>query len=220
MITEWPDEGLHYDSRKSFYESWMVESPERIQPLNGFRSLLDNLLSFMDSYPSIEIENDIYYLEGRSLIYFYHKIGNIITTIVELEKKPQSLWVVNMAKDEKYQGAPPYMTDIYKEILYLSNGRSLVFTSDKIMTNSGVKVWKKLLDSGYTVSVYDSSQPGQSLTRLSNAEELEKYIGNKDYQKYRFILSESNKWLAQVKETFTIRRTRELAGITADKDFR
>jgi len=220
MITEWPDEGLHYDSRKSFYESWMVESPERIQPLNGFRSLLDNLLSFMDSYPSIEIENDIYYLEGRSVIYFYHKIGNIITTIVELEKKPQSLWVVNMAKDEKYQGAPPYMTDIYKEILYLSNGRSLVFTSDKIMTNSGVKVWKKLLDSGYTVSVYDSSQPGQSLTRLSNAEELEKYIGNKDYQKYRFILSESNKWLAQVKETFTIRRTRELAGITADKDFR
>lgn len=219
MITEWHDEGLLYDSRKSFYESWMAESPERIHPLNGFRSLLDNLRGFMDSYPSIEIENDIYYLEGRDIIYFYHKIGNIITTIVELEKKPQALWVVNMAKDEKYQGAPPYMTDIYKEILYLSNGRSLVFTSDKMMTNSGIKVWKKLLDSGYTVSVYDSSQPGQSLTKISNVDDLEKYIGNKDYQNYRFILSESTKWLTQVKETFTIRRTRELAGITADMDF-
>ena len=220
MITEWSDEGMQYDSRKSFYESWMIESPERIQPLNGFRSLLDNLLVFMDSYPSIEIEQDIYYLEGQHIIYFYHKIGNIITTIVELEKKPQALWVVNMAKDEKYQGAPPYMTDIYKEILYLSNGRSLVFTSDKMMTNSGIKVWKKLLDSGYSISVYDSSQPGQSLTRLTDAAELEKYIGNKDYQKYRFILSESSNWLAQVKETFTIRRTRELAGITSDEEFK
>ena len=220
MITEWLDDGLQYDSRKSFYESWMAESPERIASLNGFGALLDNLQGFMDSYPSVEIEKDIFYLEGSAVIYFYHKIGNIITTIVELEKKPQALWVVNMAKDPKYQGAPPYMTDIYKEILYLSNGRSLLFTSDKMMTNSGIKVWKKLLDSGYTISVYDTSQPGQSLTRLANAEELEKYIGNKDYRKYRFILSEATNWLGCVKEHFTIRRTRELAGITLDEDYK
>jgi hypothetical protein len=92
--------------------------------------------------------------------------------------------------------------------------------SDKMITDSGLNVWKKLMANGYTISVYDTTKSGPSLIKLSNIVDLQNYISdNQLYQKYRFILSENSNWVSHLLEFFIIRRTRELAGITSDEDY-
>ena len=89
-----------------------------------------------------------------------------------------------------------------------------MYLSDKLLTVGGLNIWKRLMNDGYKISMYDYTKPGQTLTQLSTIADLEK---NMNDQKYRFVLSESSKWVGWVWEFFMIRRTRELAGITLDE---
>ena len=69
MIIEWMSYDCH---RRDFYESWIVESPQRIYARNDFITLLDNLTAFMEVYKSQLISSNLYFLEGN-LSQTYHK---------------------------------------------------------------------------------------------------------------------------------------------------
>ncbi len=209
MITEWMSYDCH---RRDFYESWIVESPQRIYARNDFITLLDNLTAFMEVYQSQLISSNLYFLEGKDLCYVYYKTNDNITAIVELKKTPLNLTVVNVAKESTYQNFLPYMSDIYKEILTIANNKSLRFTSDDMITDKGLNIWKKLMNDGYTVSVYEPTSPGRTLTKISTVDDLEKYLGDNTYKKYRFVLSENyENWFGYVVERFMTRRVMELS---------
>ena len=97
------------DSRLAFYESWMCESPQQIANRNDFVDILNNLKGYMNYYKSKEISQNLFLLEGNQMMFVYYEENNIITIIVELEKKDQTLIVINVAKDNMYKGLPQYV---------------------------------------------------------------------------------------------------------------
>jgi hypothetical protein len=70
--------------------------------------------------------------------------------------------------------------------------------------------------------VYDTTNPGQTLTTINTVDELRQYwTQNSDSRKYRFVLSENKKhWLDTVYGPFSTRRLRELANITLDEEYK
>jgi len=206
------------DSRKEFFESWIQETPQRSPARNDFNVLLNSLLDFQKVLPAKHVRNNIYYIEGDQVVFFYALGNNEIAAILELEKRPETLTVLSVAKKDTYQFRAPWVSDLY--IAAADTFRSLKFTSDATLTDEGFNLWKRLLKT-HTILVYDITHPGLSLVKIENEEELKKYFGDAhNLKNYRYVLTESTKWFSNVKETFTIRRTREVAGITLDEDYK
>jgi hypothetical protein len=207
------DDVQKHNHRRNFYESWIVESPQRIYPRNDFNAILNNLTGYMDTYPSKEIAINLYILEGSRIVFVFYRLNNEIIAIVELEKKSESIKVTNVAKKEEYKWKPPYMDKIYEIILSIANNKSLTFMSDDMLTDGGLSIWKQLIQNGHTVSVYNVEKSGQSMTVLTNISQLQQYIDDTmQSRKYRFVLSENyEKWFGYVYEVFSRRRVMELS---------
>lgn len=210
---------MSFDYRLIFVESWLEEAPQRVSSRNDIDALRFSINEFQQYYSEKLIGNNIFSLEGVNGVFVYAKDNNIIVAAIELQKTPQNLEVVSTAKDPEYFKKPPYITDLYKSALSIANNNSLKMTSDKVMTDDGLEIWRKLLDQGLTVSIYNTDNPGTSHKKINNYNELSKYFGNDvEYQKYRFTLSESTEhWFKSVREIFLTRRLLELANITLDK---
>jgi hypothetical protein len=209
------------DSRKTFYESWMTEAPQRTQPRNDLDGITQNINEFKQYYSEDQLSNGLWKLETGDKLFIYGKSGDYITIAVELEKHGQSLSVVSMAKSQSQTGYSPYMSDLYLTALEVTN-RSIRFTSDRTLTDAGFSVWSRLLLNGHVISVYDTTNPGQTLTTINTVDELRQYwTQNSDSRKYRFVLSENKKhWLDTVYGPFSTRRLRELANITLDEEYK
>jgi hypothetical protein len=212
ILTDAQIESLKRDHRRDFYESWIKESPQRLYARNDFNTLLNNLTGYMDSYPSKEIATNLYILEGKQVAFVFYKINDEITTIVELYKEHQVIKVTNVAKKEEYKGKPPYMDKIYEIILSIANNKSLLFTSDSMITDNGLNIWKRLMQNGHTISIYNAEKPGQSLVKLTNIDDLNQYLSdNISKRNYRFVLSEAKNWFGYVNEYFLTRRVMEIS---------
>jgi hypothetical protein len=199
----------------------MAEAPQRTQPRNDLAGIVQNINEFKQHYSEEQLSNGLWKLETGEKLFIYGKSGDEITIAVELEKHGQSLSVVTMAKSPTLGGQPPYMSDLYLAALEITN-RSIRFTSDRTLTDAGFSVWARLLSAGHIISVYDTTNPGQTLTTINTVDELKQYwTEHPDTRKYRFVLSENKKhWLDTVYGPFSTRRLRELANITLDEDYK
>jgi len=200
------------DSRGDFVKSWLTESPEGI----GFTDLSHTIDYVINDYVKdgskiIDLGNNLKKIDGDRIVFYWYEINNEIILGAEFSKKPECL-IVN-AIGKKNKGHPPYASDLYNAVLADQN-KSIRIMSDQQLSNEGLGIWKRLLNQGHKISVYDSAQPGKSFTDITSEDELMKYFNhdNSDFRKYQFVISESgNYW--ETKSYFLTRRYRELVGL-------
>lgn len=199
-------------SRTDFNETWLTEAPEGL----GDFSLFDTFEYYMKTkiYRNgtniVSLANGLKKaVDGDDVYYWYEKNNNILLG-AKLTVRPQALIVNLLAKNPDHRGKP-HATDLYDAILN-DSGRSLKLFSDSEMSNKGLEVWVRLLRMGHKISLYDRENPGKSFKTIDSEEELRSYFkdGDRNYQQYQYVLSESDKMLAETKSYFNIRRYREL----------
>jgi hypothetical protein len=201
--------------RQNFVESWMRESPEGMPATNLIDILAYNIRELLFLRPTIDLGNNLKKIELDQFIYYWYEIADEIVLAIELEKHPQCVEVRQIGKLHK--GQPPFASDLYAAIL---SDLHTAIRSDSKLSDEGLKIWKQLLDAGFTVSVYNIRIPGQTRKTFSNPEELDAYFkhDDKEYRRYQYVVTEAQHH-AEVLGAFNGRRLREMANITNDDDY-
>jgi hypothetical protein len=210
------------DSRKIFYDSWIKESPQRTKPRNDLSAITRSIDEFSEYYQEEQLPNGLYKLATNDKLFIYGKLNDTIVIAVEFEIMSGNLSVVSSAKSQEISNQSPYMSEVYLTALRVAKSKSIRFESDKTLTDDGFKVWARLLTAGHTISVYDTTNPGQSLTTISTVDDLRQFWDyDINFRRYKFILSEDKRhWLDTVYSPFSTRRLRELADITLDDEYK
>jgi hypothetical protein len=223
-ITQWFDKKLKRKmttDRTRFNESWLTESPEGIETTNTHSPLVFNIRDLLNN--GIEeqptIDPHVKKIELSNSVYYWIEDDGNIQLAVELDKKNDNLTVRLTGKDSSLSGKMPYADKLYKTILD-DSGKPLLF-SDNRLTNDSKKVWKRLVASGNTVTVYDTKNPGQSRRTIRDPEELDQFwkMNDPSYQRWRYVLSESGSMTHEVMASFNTRRARELTTLGTDDAF-
>ena len=202
------------DTRKEFNDSWLLESPELLSPLALFGSLEKNIKERIAFGSNIQpLGNNLFKIEGEQILYYWFEdFEKNIILAAEFGKKAQTLVINGLGKRTK--GGKPFASDLYIAVLNDQN-KAIRIISDTMLTDEGFAVWKKLLNLGCNISMYDSGNPGQTFKAITSEEDLKKYLSfsDKSYRQYQFVLSKDNEVLAEVASFFNTRRMRELSGM-------
>lgn len=201
------------NNRTEFYESWLSEMPENLGNVELFDMIQYRIKERSKYTNTIDLGNGYKKIIGNQTSYYWYESNNEIIIGIELSMKPQTVIVNAVAKNSKYKNKPPYATDLYKKIL--DDNHNIRVMSDIYLSNNSINVWKRLIDDGVNVSVYDNKNPGQSFKKINSVEELEKYIGKDDteFQRFQFVLTSTTNILGEVVSIFNTRRMRELSGL-------
>lgn len=213
LINEDKNWGNGIDGRIDFNESWLYEEPEHEEVGEVFSQLQSDIQELKKIEPEkIEyLDNNLFKLEYPNGVYYWIEKNNEIAIATSLDKKLYADIIVLTGKNSKLSNRPPYADDLYLLILndLRGTGRSLV-VSDKKLSNSGYNIWKRLFAAGHKVSIYDPKNPGKTYTRFDSENEVKKYFGSgRDYQQYRYVLSESRNAQIDIMPCFLTRRIRE-----------
>jgi len=196
-------------NREDFFETFLKEMPNNTGIHDPYPLIQKNIKDFLNELSAklSFLTNNIKKLQIDNILIYYieNQIG------IELEEKPYGLVITSVGKNPLFKKQPPYASDLYIEILKDSN-KSLII-SDATLTTNSFKTWKRLFNQGYKISLYDMSKPGQTFKTIETIDQMEQYFktNNKDYEKYRYVLSESNR-LIETSYRFGIKRYRELSG--------
>ena len=97
-----------------------------------------------------------------------------------------------------------YASDFYEMILV--DAKQLIFSGDKI-SDKGSTIWQHLLSNGHELFVYNTEDAFDKIS-VGSIEDLKKYLGpSTDFQKYRYVLSESVKEHSTVTTSFDLLET-------------
>jgi hypothetical protein len=202
-------------SREQFNESWLAEMPERIGATELIDMLEYNIKDLIKNGVKPEQVGPLQKIELSTVVYYWQtdRDGNIIIA-VEFGKKPNTL-VVHAVGKRGQSGNPPFASDLYIAVLNDRKGanNAISLSSDDTMSDKGFDIWKRLLQSGHSISMYDKSAPGQTHVRINSVDELASFFkdDDRDFRRYQYILSEGDGM--EIRAQFLTRRTRELAGL-------
>lgn len=210
------------DSRQDFIDSWLTEMPVGVGKIgHGFfspaprdatpRIYFSTTGLIMFEVDPEQLPNGYKRIIGSQTAFYWHETDGEIDIACELSVAPQSLTVNAIGKPAE---SKMHASDLYNVVLQNTNV-SIRFMSDKKLSDSGYDLWKRLLSIGHTVSVYDSSAPGNSLITMKTVDDLDRFYraGDNSYERYQFVLSESGMMLAETRSFFNTRRMRELSGL-------
>jgi hypothetical protein len=205
---------MRVDNRTDFNETWLFERPSGIGQFETFDQL-DYIIKDRISHGAIPslVKENIYKIVGNYVQYYWYQIGNAVALAVEFNKKPQGLIVTVLGKSPQFRGKFPYASDLYKAVLD-DNDYSIRITSDTQLSTEGFNLWKRMLQDGYYISIYDNSNPGKNFQTLSTVEDMEQFFkhDDNDYLKYQFVLS-GKRNIGETRSFFHTRRYRELSGL-------
>jgi hypothetical protein len=203
-------------SRTDFNETWLVETPMGVHKMGDrfFNTIADNIQDYINAGITPEdISNGFKKIQGQQVAYYWHEDNNTITMASEFTIKPQALVVNGVAKNPNVKSSVSAV-DLY-DVVLSDNHKSIKLMSDSTLSDDGYNLWKRLLRSGHTISVYNQINPGQSLVSLKTIDDMDNFFkhGDKDYRRWQYVLSESNIKLAETRSYFNTRRMRELSGM-------
>jgi hypothetical protein len=187
--------------------------PERVDNLSTYDVLnwtIKNRIAGGET--PTEIRSGLYKLGNQTMLYWMGTPTRV-DLATELEHKSQSLVVNLTGKRPDLQGKPPRATDLYVAVLD-DNLNSLVI-SDAILSDAGVNIWKRLVQLGYFITVYNINKPGQSRKTIKSPHELDEFLAHDDSDRrsWRFVLSKPGSQIGETVSAFNTRRYRELAGM-------
>jgi hypothetical protein len=204
--------------RTNFNESWLSETPSGIEKTDLYDVIRYNIQDLKNSGAKVtDLPNNIKKIELSSTVYYWIENNEEILLGIELHKKTQSLIVAVVGKNPKYRRKPPYASELYGAIL-ADSPVSIRIMSDTQLSDEGLSLWKKMVNDGHQVSVYDSDNPGQTFNTIKTSKELDQFFktGDSKFKRYQYVLSESGmKWL-ETKSNFNTRRMRELSGFSLE----
>ena len=210
------------NSRIRFTESWLPENPQGIEPTKTFGSIKFNIKDLLNAgvTPLKTIDPSVFKIDLSDTVYYWmeNPKGEIILG-VELLKAQDNLTVSLSGKSDDLIGKAPYADQLYQTILQDSS-KPLLF-SDIKLSNDGKKIWKRLVNSGRTVTVYDRKAPGQSRQTITTPDELEQFwkMDDPSYQRWQYVLSESGSMTHNIMAMFNTRRARELTSLGVDQEY-
>lgn len=202
-------------SREDFVETWLTEMPVGSTPIGTFDPIKYNIEDLISNGAKVlNSKSGAKKIDLNQTAYYWFENNSEIQIAVELEKRPQGLVVRSVGKNPKYSGKKPNAVDLYNAVLNDSD-RAIRLMSDEVLTDAGKKIWDKLLASGHTISVYDSSAPGSSFVTIKTPAELDQYYDKSkhDFKKYQYVLAESGPIMLDLRSLFLGRRLRELCNI-------
>lgn len=202
--------------REDFVNSWLIEMPsgtgkassEMYNPLNY--AIKDRIA--YGSTP-VSLSNGFKKIIGQTTAFYWHETAaGMIDIAVELTVTPHTFIVTGVGKHPK--GSSVYATDLYTTILNDTN-KAIRLVSDNLLSDQGLDIWKRLLQQGHAISVYDKQNPNQGLLSIRTDDELMQYfkLHSNDYQRYQYVLTEMGESLAEVRSIFNTRQMRYLAGL-------
>lgn len=199
---------------EDFQTTWLMEMPKKISPLNSglFSSIVNNLQEFIQAgLEKINLGNGYFKLQGAQVAFYWHETNNVIDIVTELGIRPQALVVHQTAKNPEAI-SKSFATDLYLTILKSSDS-AIMLMSDEYLTEQGLLIWKRLVNLGNTISIYDRENP-KDLIHINTEPELMKFINETDpsFKKYQFGLSDTKQKLAETKILFNTKRLRVLSG--------
>lgn len=198
--------------RTDFVETWLLEMPEGLGKFSTFDQI-EYILKDRIRHGGlpVNVTDTVKKIVSTRMIYYWVEINNEIALGVELLIKPQGLIVTLVGKNPKFVGLRPFASEMY-DIILKDNRQSLRLVSDVSLSDEGYAIWKRLLQQGHKISVYDASQPGKSFVTLNSIDDMQAYFKYDDtnFRKYQFVLSESGEMIAETRGFFSTRRFREL----------
>ena len=203
--------------RTLFNETWLFEMPfgtGSFQEFNwpNFKYQLMDVINNPNAQIEI-ISPGFKKIQFKETAYFWieNEAGEILIGVF-LSKNPYG-WAVSMSgKNPAYIKQPPFASDLHDKVLHNIQG-SICLLSDIDLSDEGYNIWKRLLQAGHCISVYNEKEPGKTFKNLMSKEDMEEYFSKTDrnYKQYRYVISESHD-IMETKTLFFIRDQRERRG--------
>jgi hypothetical protein len=210
--------GLGFTGRSDFIESWLFEMPEPHE--SKVWPSLKNDIQELCQYKPEKLENlgqGLFRLNFQNDVYYWLEIKGEFAIGTSLDKKPYGLFVAVTAKNPIFTNKPPFASDFYLMILANlkgSHSNPNLIMSDKTLSQAGFKNWKRLFNAGHKISVFNYRDPAQTYTQINSGDEMDKFFqSGKEFQNYRYVLSESNDAMWDIWPGFRIRLLRENNGL-------
>lgn len=196
------DYGGYY--RTEFYESFMTETPYGKEQPDDYHDI--NRISYDDAKKSGAINSDNTHDLGDGCYLSYRSSGIVnawhedttgqADLILNLSAGSRS-WTVTGTSRPKGTKSDVFASELYEKVLaFMKTQPNLLgirFLGDQILSDSGLKLWKRLFDSGHIIKVYDNR--AKVNFNISSADELEQYLSktDKSYGKYQYVLLEKSR---------------------------
>lgn len=209
---------INQTSRNDFNDTWLVEMPSGLGSFEIFDALEYSIKDLLQAgIEKMPVKDNIYKIELPNSVYYWYEINGTIALGSELHKKPQGLIVSITAKNPIFRNKPPYASELYKIILN-DTPSNIRILSDTQLSDEGFSIWKKLLNQGLKISVYDKLNPGKTFKTFDNEIDMDEYFkhDDDDFKRYQYVISETILQLAECKSFFNTRRYRELAGLSLE----
>lgn len=193
---------------ESFYRTFLAEMPWRAPSGNDFAAQLEMLQENLKHGADVEeVSRNIFKATSENQLTYW--AGDInateVSIIVDTEINGNFCKVTLTSKNPQVPAkSPPYASDLYLLIKQDLSNLNLTFTSDAILSDEAIRLWNGIVNRGNKVSVYDTNTQKYVLTDISNAPELEKFIGGIDHQRYVFVLSETTAAQRGIHHSFNI----------------
>jgi hypothetical protein len=181
--------------------------------------LIDDIYVKHKQSDIMTLSDNLYKKENDTSVCYWYSVQGDIIIGAEFTKTIYGLIVNNIAK--LFNTYQPYIPDLYSSTLYdaILNDRKNIDSclNNIIMDNhkfadEEYEMWHKLLKFGHKFHIYHIDHPGAINLEIVKLHELKYYFDNNDknYTKYRYILSESGNNYIETKLLFDKRRIKEL----------
>ena len=201
---------------KDFHTIFLAEMPWRVPGGNDFSAQLEMLHELIaEGYDVTAVGNSIFKITANDQISYWHGTADAenVSIIIDTTVSGNFCKVVLTSKNPTLPArSAPYASDMYLLIKQDLLGDSLAFASDELMSDDAIKLWKRLSASGNTISVYDTTTRQYALDAITDASELESFIGGPDKQKYIFVLSESREHYVGTRHAIGLMELKRNAG--------
>jgi hypothetical protein len=194
---------------ESFNRQWLSEMPMHTGPnLSPAFDLLNIAIDSNIADPDNKIEalgDSLFRIIPDPGLKYYFIEQNGVRDIIMSVKPFEKGVAVDLVG--KRTGAPIYATEFYKKIV--QHEKSMLFSGSQMSTD-GVSVWLRLLNSGCAIQVYDAAQPLFYRT-IESSYEFEQYLkSTKEFERYRYVLSETIARDHSIRAAFELHRAYRL----------
>jgi hypothetical protein len=191
----------------TFRNIFLVEMPQKLPGGNDFDAQVEMLRENLKYNPSViqVVTNVFKNINGDQVTYWVgDEDASKVQIIVDTNIIGTFCKIVLTSKNPILSGNSPYASDLYLIIKEDVKPMHMVFTSDELLSDDGIRLWKGLVNRGNKVSVYDTSKQEYILSTIEDESQLDKFIGDHNSKKYIFVLSEDIPHQRGIITTFSI----------------
>ena len=199
-----------------FYNIFLSEMPRRINGSNSLDAQLSMIQEMIVYGDQVEtVSNNIYKIVNgdQSTYWCGNEDASMVSIIIDTEQDGAFNKIVLTSKNPTInKGSPPYASDLYLIIKSDIGSANLALSSDSMISDDAIRLWKGLVSRGNAVSVFDKNQHQYVLQNVTSADKLNNFIGDASSSRYVFVLSESVKHQRGIQHAITIIELKRMSG--------